>query len=92
MVTLTQIFPLASRRAPYGAAGDLGLLPPRGGNRSIGAGSNPKKIARPERAALLAEQLPATSTQAAADRDALETTLKARIKWIDNAQNPRSAN
>jgi site-specific DNA recombinase len=44
------------------------------------------RIFGPDRAALLAAQLPATDAAAAAGRDAQETALKTRINWIDNAQ------
>jgi len=47
------------------------------------------RIFGPERAALLADQLPATDAQAAADRDAQEAALNTRINWIDNAQNSK---
>ena len=43
----------------------------------------------PERAALLAAQLPATDAQAADDRAAQETALKARIARIEAAQNAK---
>jgi site-specific DNA recombinase len=44
------------------------------------------RIFGPDRAALLAAQLPATDAAAAAARDAQETALKTRVHWIDDAQ------
>ena len=45
------------------------------------------RIFGPERAALLAAQLPATDAQAAADRDAQAAAIHARIARIETAQN-----
>jgi hypothetical protein len=45
------------------------------------------RIFGPERAALLAAQLPATDAQAAADRDAQAAAIHARIGRIETAQN-----
>ena len=47
------------------------------------------RIFGPERAALLAAQLPATDAQATADRDAQETAVKARIARIEAAQDAK---
>jgi site-specific DNA recombinase len=47
------------------------------------------RIFGPDRAALLADQLPATDAAAAADRDAQETALKARIARIESAQDSK---
>jgi site-specific DNA recombinase len=47
------------------------------------------RIFGPERAALLAAQIPATDAAAAADRDAQETAIKARIARIETAQNSK---
>jgi hypothetical protein len=44
------------------------------------------RIFGPDRAAYLADQLPATDAAAAAARQAQETALKTRVNWIDNAQ------
>jgi site-specific DNA recombinase len=45
------------------------------------------RIFGPERAALMAAQLPATDAAAAADRDAQVTMIQARISRIESAQN-----
>jgi site-specific DNA recombinase len=47
------------------------------------------RVFGPERAALLADQLPATDAAAAADRDAQEARLKARIARIEAAQDSK---
>ena len=47
------------------------------------------RVFGPGRAALLAAQLPATDAAAAADRDAQEAALKARIARIEAAQNAK---
>jgi hypothetical protein len=47
------------------------------------------RVFGPERAALLAAQLPATDAQAAADRQAQEAALNARISRIETAQNAK---
>jgi site-specific DNA recombinase len=47
------------------------------------------RILGPERAALLKAQLPATDAAAAADRDAQEKALNARIARIETAQNSK---
>ena len=47
------------------------------------------RVFGPERAALLASQLPATDAAAAADRDAHEAALKARIARIEAAQDSK---
>jgi len=48
------------------------------------------RIFGPDRAALLTAQIPATDAAAAADRDAQQTALKARIARIETAQNSKT--